>query len=262
VRRHYSAAPARIKQATVAVEPDGRAHFLPWLGEQPQFVQSIRPDRYAEPPNASRSRGTRLAHSSNDSMANVLIVYATKEGQTEKIVRRIEQTLVGEGHAVELRNAERRGADSDLERFDTVVIGAPVHMAAYPRSIVRFVQRHRAALERVRSVFFSVSLAVASRTHDGRAQTLEVVEKFVRQTGFRPGRVELFAGALLYTRYNPLIRFIMRRISASEGGDTDTSRDYEYTDFDAVERFARELFEGRPDGDRTRTAPRPVEVRP
>jgi menaquinone-dependent protoporphyrinogen oxidase len=33
----------------------------------------------------------------------------------------------------------------------------------------------------------------------------------------------------------------MRRISAKEGGDTDTSRDYEYTDWAAVDRFAREL---------------------
>lgn len=195
-------------------------------------------------------------------MANVLIVYATREGQTEKIVRRIAQTLAGEGQLVELRNADRHTDFSDLERFDTVVIGAPVHMTAYPRSIVRFVRRHRGALEHVRSVFFSVSLAVASRTHDGRAQTLEVVEKFVRQTGFRPGRVELFAGALLYTRYNPLIRFVMRRISAGEGGDTDTSRDYEYTDFEAVERFARSLVESRPNGDRTRAGPGSAEVRP
>jgi hypothetical protein len=30
----------------------------------------------------------------------------------------------------------------------------------------------------------------------------------------------------------------MRAITAREGGDTDTSRDYEYTDWAKVERFA------------------------
>jgi menaquinone-dependent protoporphyrinogen oxidase len=179
-------------------------------------------------------------------MANVLIVYATKHGQTEKIARRIAQTLVLLGHAVELVDSDRHSQHPEPERFAAVVIGAPIHAAGYPRSIVRFVRRHRAALERVRAVFFSVGLAVQSRTSDGRAQTLEVVEKLVRQTGFRPARVELFAGSLLYTKYNPLIRFIMRRIVAKEGGDTDTSRDYEYTDFDAVERFARELVANLP----------------
>jgi menaquinone-dependent protoporphyrinogen oxidase len=195
-------------------------------------------------------------------MANVLIVYATKHGQTEKIARRIAQTLVLLGHAVELFDSDRHSEYPRLERFATVVIGAPIHAAGYPRSIVRFVRRHRSALERVRAVFFSVGLAVQSRTSDGRAQTLEVVEKLVRQTGFRPARVELFAGSLLYTKYNPLIRFIMRRIVAKEGGDTDTSRDYEYTDFDAVERFARELVASLPGIEPAHDAKAPLEAHP
>lgn len=195
-------------------------------------------------------------------MANVLIVYATKQGQTEKIARRIAQTLGALGHVAELLDADRNAGDLELGRFGSVVIGAPIHARGYPRSIVRFVRRHRPALERTRAVFFSVGLAVASRTSDGRAQTLAIVEEFVKQTGFRPARVELFAGALLYTKYNPLIRFIMRRISAKEGGDTDTSRDYEYTDFEAVERFARELVENRPGDGPTPRAPKPLESRP
>lgn len=70
---------------------------------------------------------------------------------------------------------------------------------------------------------------------------LKVVEKFIENTGWRPQRIELIAGALPYSRYNFLVRFIMRRISAKEGGDTDTSHDYEYTDWNAIDRFAREL---------------------
>lgn len=60
------------------------------------------------------------------------------------------------------------------------------------------------------------------------------------QTG-NPTRVELIAGALKYTQYNPLVRFIMRRIAATAGGDLDTSRDYEYTDWAAVDRFVIEF---------------------
>jgi menaquinone-dependent protoporphyrinogen oxidase len=32
-------------------------------------------------------------------------------------------------------------------------------------------------------------------------------------------------------------RLLMRMIVGHAGGDTDTTRDYEYTDWDAVERF-------------------------
>jgi len=178
-------------------------------------------------------------------MQNVLIVYATREGQTARIARHIADTLAAQGHAPELVDADHPARPLRLERFDVAVVGAPIHATGYPRSIVRFVREHTEFLESVPSAFFSVGLAVASRTSDGRAQTLAVVEKFVEQTGWRPRRVELVAGALPYSRYNFVIRFIMRRIAAKEGGDTDTSRDYEYTDWRAVERFARELVPER-----------------
>jgi len=68
----------------------------------------------------------------------------------------------------------------------------------------------------------------------------------VRKTGWHPARVELVAGALPYSKYNFLIRYVMRRIAAKEGGDTDTSHDYEYTDWEAVDRFARDALCDRP----------------
>jgi menaquinone-dependent protoporphyrinogen oxidase len=126
----------------------------------------------------------------------------------------------------------------DFVRFGAVFLGSPIRANGYLRSVVRFVREHRSDLEGMPVAFFSVGLAVASRTSDGRAQTLEVFEKFVQRTGWRPARLELIAGALPYSKYNFLVRYIMRRIAAKEGGDTDTSRDYEYTDWNAVERFA------------------------
>ena len=174
-------------------------------------------------------------------MANVLIVYATKEGQTAKIARHLAQTLGAAGHNVELFDAEHPTPRLDLAPFQFAIVGGPVHAQGYPRSLARFVRKNRAFLERVPSAFFSVGLAVASRNSDGRAQTRPLVDKFLGETGWRPQRIELVAGALVYSKYNPLLRLVMRHIAEKEGGDTDTSRDYEYTDFAAVERFAREF---------------------
>ncbi len=49
------------------------------------------------------------------------------------------------------------------------------------------------------------------------------------------------AGALLYTKYNFLVRFVMRRIAKKGGPETDTSRDYEYTNWAALDKFVDEF---------------------
>ncbi len=180
-------------------------------------------------------------------MAEVLILFATREGQTEKIAQRMAAVLEGKGHRVQLRDVDRSASELDLRRYGAVFVGSPVRVGSYLKSVIRFVQAQRGALERIPSAFFSVSLAVATRKGerktDGRTETLRVVEKFRRATGWSPRRIELIAGALPYSKYNFLVRFVMRRISAAAGGDTDTSRDYEYTDWNAVDRFAAEFVD-------------------
>ena len=177
-------------------------------------------------------------------MERVLIVYATREGQTEKIARRMCAVIEATGHPVELIDAKHPIPGPRLEQAGAILVGSPIRAQGYLPSIVRFIRKHRSTLERVPSAFFSVGLAIVSRVADGRAQTLALVEALIAATGWKPARVELMAGALPYSKYGFLTRFVMRRIARHEGGDTDTSRDYEYTDWSAVDRFAREFVAG------------------
>ena len=172
---------------------------------------------------------------------NVLIVYATREGQTEKIARRIGAVIESMGLPVRLLDVEHPVQGAALEEAGAILVGSPLRANGYLSAIVRFIRRQRSLLERVPSTFFSVGLAVASRTSDGRAQTRRKVEDLSTVTGWYPRAVGLFAGALKYSKYGFVTRWVMRRIARHEGGDTDTSRDYEYTDWAAVEQFAREF---------------------
>jgi menaquinone-dependent protoporphyrinogen oxidase len=174
-------------------------------------------------------------------MARVLIIYATQDGQTARIAARIAETIAAEGASVKLVDAAHLTEPLDLDGFDLAVVGAPIYAGRYPRALVRFVSAHREFLERVPSAFFSVGLAIRSHHTSGLTLTLEAVEKFIEVTGWHPPRVELMAGGLAYSKYNFLVRFVMRRIASKEGGDTDTSHDYEYTDWSAVARFARKV---------------------
>jgi menaquinone-dependent protoporphyrinogen oxidase len=105
------------------------------------------------------------------------------------------------------------------------------------------VRETREALERLPTAFFSVSLAICEPTEAGRKEAEGYAEEFFRLTRWHPGKVALFAGALRYTRYGVFTRWIMKRIARGKGSpDLDTSRDYEYTDWDGVTRFAEEFL--------------------
>jgi menaquinone-dependent protoporphyrinogen oxidase len=75
-----------------------------------------------------------------------------------------------------------------------------------------------------------------------------MLERFFEKTGWQPRFAKPIAGALPYTRYGPLKRFVMKRIVKNMGGPTDTSRDYEFTNFaavdDCVRRFVASLDAG------------------
>jgi menaquinone-dependent protoporphyrinogen oxidase len=69
------------------------------------------------------------------------------------------------------------------------------------------------------------------------ASVQEVLTRFFHDTNWRPNAVKSVAGVCLYTRYNFLIRMVMKRISRQAGGSTDTTRDHEYTNWGELDRF-------------------------
>ena len=105
-------------------------------------------------------------------------------------------------------------------------------------------QHHLETLHSRPSAFFSVSLAAQADTDQGRIEARRYIEEFLHRTGWRPGQTGSFAGALLYTHYGFLTRWIMKQIARKKGNpDTDTRRDYRYTDWSQVKRFGEEFTE-------------------
>jgi menaquinone-dependent protoporphyrinogen oxidase len=182
---------------------------------------------------------------------SVAILYATREGQTRRIAEHVAATLRTRGFTVEVLEVGRDvSADFDLTRYAGAIVAASVHIGKHEREMVEFVKSHRAALERVPSAFLSVSLseagaedasATAERRERAAASVKTVVDGFLRQTGWSPTHVHPVAGALLYRQYGTIVRLVMRFIAKQAGATTDTSRDHEYTDWEALDRFADEL---------------------
>jgi len=170
-------------------------------------------------------------------MTKILIGYGTTEGQTARSADHLAEAIRGRGIEAESLDL-KRSQDISLDDYDGVIIGGSIHMGKHQQDIVNFVRKNRAALERLPSAFFSVSLAASGDLANAEAY----VENFAQETGWRPAKVGLFRGALLYRQYGFLKRFMMKRIVRGKPGmSMDTSRDHVYTDWDQVKKFAEDF---------------------
>ena len=183
-------------------------------------------------------------------MSQILILYGTTDGQTRKIAEAIGRTIQEEGHVAAVYDAARVPGYVRPTGYDGVIVAASIRMGGYQRSVRRWVQRHAAALNGRPSAFVSVCLGILETRPAARNEVLAILERLMRWTGWRPTVTTMVAGALPYTRYGWLKRWILKRIAAKAGGGTDTTRDYEYTNWDDVRAFAREFA--------SRVAPAPV----
>jgi menaquinone-dependent protoporphyrinogen oxidase len=171
-------------------------------------------------------------------MAKVLVLYGTTEGQTARIAEVVADVVRERGHEPDTVDVRRAGGAVPAD-CTAVVVGAAVHMGKHDKRVVEFVRRNRDTLRRLPSAFYSVSLSA----HGDVDEAQGYLEQFEDDTGWHPDTVALFAGALPYTRYGFLKRRMMKRIVQDKPGDlgVDTSRDYVYTEWDAVKRFAEDF---------------------
>ena len=167
----------------------------------------------------------------------VLILYGTKYGQTAKIAGRIASLIEESGSVVTTHDIRALPGDVSLDAYDAVIIGASVIRGRHQRAVQEFVSRHYNILNRMPSALVSVSGSAASPDESGRADARRCAEEFLRATHWRPAMTELIGGAMAYSKYGPLLRWIMKQIAKRNGGPTDTSRDHELTDWAQVARF-------------------------
>jgi menaquinone-dependent protoporphyrinogen oxidase len=168
----------------------------------------------------------------------ILLVYGTNEGHTQKIAAFVANHLQRHGHHVTTANASDARTPPDPHRFDAVLVAASVHLGRYQAAVTEFVRNHRAAISARVNGFLSVSLAAAGHEPDDIGGLKKCVADFVQATGWTPQVIHHVAGAFRYTAYRFLTRCVMRYIAYRKGAPTDTHHDYELTDWDDLTRFA------------------------
>jgi len=177
------------------------------------------------------------------------VFYATREGQARRVAERVAAVLRRQRDEVDLIDVRGVRGRIDWSAYKGAFVVASVHVGHHEREMLRFVKKYQHELHALSAAFLSVTLSQAgaqdaaaprARREQARADVQRMIDVFVAETGWRPERSLPVAGALAYSQYNFLVKLAMKWIARRSGAPTDTSRDYEFTDWQAVERFVLE----------------------
>jgi len=175
-------------------------------------------------------------------VSRILVAYGTTEGQTRKIAEFIAGRLLKRGHNPRLIDCAMPEAKLVQPLYDGVILGGSLHQGRHQGALAHFIRDNLDWMRGLPRAFFSVSLAMASHDDGEVKEAKRLAQQFADDTGFDAGMVRCFAGALVYTKYDWLKRMLMKSIAKKEGGEVDTSRDWEYTDWKEVSRFVDEYL--------------------
>jgi menaquinone-dependent protoporphyrinogen oxidase len=128
----------------------------------------------------------------------------------------------------------------DLTDFDKIVIGASIRYGKHQPQVAAFIARHQTLLESKSNAFFTVNI-VARKPQKNRPDTNPYLIKFLRQISWKPKLLGVFAGKLDYPRYSFFDRQMIRFIMLMTNGPTDPKAVIEFTDWQQVEVFGRQI---------------------
>lgn len=174
------------------------------------------------------------------------VFYATREGQAERVAERVAGDLRWHDIDVDVVNVKHVDDEFHWTDYGVVFVVASVHVGRHEKEMIDFVLRSKNELEDLHASFLSLTLSQAgaelpsntlTRRDAAHADALRMIEDFSKATGWRPEHSLTVAGALAYSKYNVLIRWIMKLIARTEGFSGPADRDYEFTNWPAVDRF-------------------------
>lgn len=167
-----------------------------------------------------------------------LILFSSREGQTLAIANHIANHIKNQIEC-DVRNL-LHDEEISWAQYDRVLIGGSIHYGHFHPAVAKFIKRYLADLQQRVSGFFCVNLT-ARRKDKCTPESNIYTRKFLQQSPWRPDCCAVFAGALRYTRYRWCDRIMIRLIMRMTGGETDASKEVEYTNWIQVVNFAQQF---------------------
>jgi len=167
----------------------------------------------------------------------------SRGGHTARIARRICESIAAAGGKAEMMDINEASHEGvDWGRYDVVAVGAPVLYGTYHKSVFRFIEAHRSALESKPNSFFNVSV-VARTPEKATVEGNRYMQKFLELSPWRPGDLKVIAGKVDYPSWPWYDTIAIQMIMKMTRGPTDRSAVIDYTNWDDVRTYGEHLLE-------------------
>ena len=168
-------------------------------------------------------------------MKKILLTYSTVDGHTKTICKKI--LSYSKTSQVDILPID---SSINIDDYDTVVIGASIRYGKYRKEIFEFIKENEEILNSKDNAFFSVNV-VARKENKNKPETNPYLIKFLNKISWQPKILDVFAGKIDYPKYKFLDKYAIKFIMWITKGPTDTSKVYEFTDWNRVKSFAEKL---------------------
>ena len=165
-------------------------------------------------------------------LMKTLILYSTRDGQTKKIANYIAGII----H----ENVDVKSITDmyELANYDRIIIGASIRYGHFNKALYKTLEKHTALLNQKTTAGVNLT---ARKPEKSTPETNVYVRKFLQRITWKPTMSAVFAGALFYPRYSFFDRIMIQFIMRITGGETDPTKEIEYTDWQKVRSFS-EVF--------------------
>ena len=167
-------------------------------------------------------------------MYKSLILFSSVDGHTEQICNYISECLNHDADVISIESSP------DIEKYEKVVIGASIRYGKYRSSLYDFIDKNLEFINSKDNAFFSVNV-VARKSDKNNAETNPYVKKFLDNTDWNPKVIDVFAGKIDYPKYKFFDKYAIKFIMWITKGPTDTSKKYEFTDWNKVKNFSKKI---------------------
>jgi len=172
---------------------------------------------------------------------NVLVIYGTRWGGTEKVAQTIGKAIQDQGHTVQVLDAKK--APQNIDVYDLVLVGSGLRADKWTNESGAFVEKNLEALK-AKKVALYVSCSMADRKDAGyEVGKKRYLDDFAAKYNLAPIALGYFGGLMDFSYSHGLLVDIIVRVNRKNlrKNGLDTSKVHDARDWAAIEAWGREV---------------------